>query len=461
MTRVAISGLWRAAFAAFLITGRLLAAQPSTSNAARLVFFKPNGGTLQVLVRLPLETIRDLVVVDDPPGELKAAEIENVLGQVAALWAQQSFDVYEGSAKLEHVRIAAARVSLVVDHSYDSVDQALRHFSAPPLSAETKLNPDQVALDLFFEYSIHLSLSSFSVHVDSAAHLGSPVTTVLSFLPDGSPGSRFQFVGDPGLVRFNPTLLEAAFQFLHLGFTQLVNNVDCLAFFLCLAFPVTNLRTLLRVAVAFSAFHPLTMAAASAGLFAEQAWLPLIQFLVAAAIVILAFDNLANGAASRRWICGLAFGLIYGIDFSFVLQRMEQFAGTHRAGAWLWFTLGIELAEILVLALVFPAVRALFRVTEDARIVRIIVSVLLAHVAWHWMVDRSGAMRVYAPNWARLMVAIRNLGVGSAVLAVTVLCFTLLALAYFQMSHKAKTSVFRTIDIDFGRYLRRLQKGLN
>src|SRR5690606_19437894 len=58
------------------------------------------------------------------------------------------------------------------------------------------------------------------------------------------------------------------------------------------------------------------------------------------------------------------------------------------------FTLGIELAILLVLAVVVPAANFLFTAVVSERAGTITSSVLIGHVAWHWMAERFGIARL-------------------------------------------------------------------
>jgi len=52
----------------------------------------------------------------------------------------------------------------------------------------------------------------------------------------------------------------------------------------------------------------------------------------------------------------------------------------------------VEFGQILVLILVIPLLRILFRFFVEERIGTILLSALLAHSAWHWMLDRGTAL---------------------------------------------------------------------
>ena len=52
------------------------------------------------------------------------------------------------------------------------------------------------------------------------------------------------------------------------------------------------------------------------------------------------------------------------------------------------FNVGVELGQLLVLVVMIPALELLFRYVVAERTGTIILSALVAHTAWHWMVER-------------------------------------------------------------------------
>ena len=120
----------------------------------------------------------------------------------------------------------------------------------------------------------------------------------------------------------------------------------------------------------------------------------------------MAFENIVLAAREagpsacrsgrRRWILALAFGLVHGLGFSFALRESLQFAGSHLLTSLLSFNAGVELGQLLVLALMVPALQLLFRFVVAERIGAILLSALVAHTAWHWTADRWGSLRQFA-----------------------------------------------------------------
>ena len=100
------------------------------------------------------------------------------------------------------------------------------------------------------------------------------------------------------------------------------------------------------------------------------------------------------------------FGLVHGFGFSFALRETLQFAGSHLLTSLLSFNIGVELGQLLVLLLLIPVLDALFRYVVAERMGTIILSALVAHTAWHWMLDRADRLRQFHFQWPEFTAAL-------------------------------------------------------
>ena len=360
-----------------------------------LAFIRPEGRTLRLLVRAPLESMRDIEFPLRGPGYLDLDAVHPLLREAANLWIADYLDVYEGDVELGDPRIAAVRVSLPSDRSFVDYDAALTHVTGPPLPIETELAWQQAMLDVEFEYAIASDQSKFSVR-PSLAHLGLRTLTVLRFQPPGGGERIFQYFGNPGLVRLDPRWHQAFLRFVRLGFLHILDGIDHLLFVLCLVIPFRRFRPLLGIVTSFTVAHSITLIASAAGFAPSALWFPpLIETLIALSIVWMALENIVGPKLERRWIVAFAFGLVHGFGFSFVLRESLQFAGTHLATSLVAFNVGVELGQIFVLLLAIPILEALFRRVVAERTGTILLSALIAHTAWHWMTDRASSLAGY------------------------------------------------------------------
>jgi hypothetical protein len=365
-----------------------------------LAFVKPEAGRLRVLVRVPLESMRDIDFPLDGNGYLVLPATEPVLPAAARLWILGYLEAYEGETRLAG-GIAAARVSLPSDTSFASYGRALAHLGGARLPPETLLPWQQALLDVLIEYPITSERSDFAIR-PALAHLGLRTTTVLRFLPEGGAERAFHYTGDPGLVRLDPRWHQAAFSFVRLGFRHILEGFDHILFVLCLVLPFRRFRPLLVVVTSFTVAHSITLIASAFGLAPRALWFPpLVETLIALSIVFMAFENILGTGLTRRWATAFGFGLVHGFGFSFLLRDSLQFAGAHLATSLLAFNIGVELGQIAVLLVAIPALVLLFRHIPE-RTGTILLSALVAHSGWHWMAARGSELRQYSFEWPAL-----------------------------------------------------------
>jgi hypothetical protein len=359
------------------------------------MFVRPEGQRLRVVVRVPLEAMRDIKFPLRGPGYLDLAQSDSLLHDAARIWVADYLELFEDGKALESPRIAAVIASLPSDRSFTSYEEALKHVTGPRLPGATDIAWQQVMMDVLLEYPITDAESRFSIH-PGLAHLGLTTRTVLRFIPATGTERAFQYLGDPGIVRLDPHWYQAAWQFVKLGFTHILDGGDHLLFVFCLVIPVRRMRPLVAIVTSFTAAHSITLIASSLGWAPSALWFPpLIECLIALSIVYMAFENIVGAKLQRRWMIAFGFGLVHGFGFSFALRESMQFAGSHLATALLSFNLGVELGQLAVLGVAIPVLGALYRHGVAERMGVILLSALVAHTAWHWMLDRLAVLRTY------------------------------------------------------------------
>ena len=364
------------------------------------MFVVPLDGTLHVLVRVPLEALRDSDFPQRGPGYLNIREAAPMLRDAAILWVGNELRLFEDGrpitrAPVDPRRLTAVRVSIPSDRSWTSLEEALAHVHSEPLPPETELVWRQALLDLAFEYPIDSARSEFSID-PSFAHLGLRTLTLIRFRTAEGVERAFQFSGNPGRVRLDPSWYHAAWRFVVLGFWHILDGVDHLLFLLCLVVPFRQLRPFVALVTAFTVAHSITLIASASGLAPDALWFPpLIETLIAASIVYMAFENILGPQVQRRWVIAFAFGLVHGFGFSFILSETMQFAGGHLLLSLVSFNVGVELGQLFVLLLAIPVLEWLFRHVVKEQLGTILISAIVAHGAWHWMSERGATFLAY------------------------------------------------------------------
>ena len=411
------------------ITALALLLLPSTAAAHDIpvsivvqAFVRPAGQTARVLVRVPMAAMRDVEFPLREGGLLDLPRATPRLRDAAALWLAKDIALYEGDTPLGEPRIAGVRASLPSDRSFATFDTALASVTGPPLPADTTLYWNQALLDVLFEYPIASDRSTFSIR-PSLARLGVTVVTVLRYQPPAGAERAFEYTGDPGLVRLDPRWHQAAWRFVQLGFAHILDGTDHLLFLFCLVIPFRRFRALVLIVTAFTIAHSITLIASAAGLAPDGLWFPpLVETLIAASILYMALENVVGAVnVQRRWMLAFGFGLVHGFGFSFALRETLQFAGSHLLTSLLAFNVGVELGQLLVLAVLVPALQLLFRYVVAERMGTMILSALVAHTAWHWTAERWELLRQFEwPVLGPLMVlwGVRGLLIAVAAAAV-------------------------------------------
>jgi hypothetical protein len=389
--------LWRAA----VLAVALLLASPSSPAAHEipadvtvLSFVKPEGGTMRLLVRVPLTSMRDVVFPTRGAGYLDLAATRPLLPDLVTVWIAGFVSLVEWDTPLGEERVVATRISLPSDRSFDGYEAALAHVTGSPLPDATDIVAEQAMLDALLDVPITSERSRFSIEPEWA-HLGLSTTTVLRFLPPDGGERILRYDGNPGLVRLDPRWHQAALGFLKLGVVHILQGLDHLLFLLCLVIPFRRLRSLVPIVTAFTVAHSITLGAAAMGLAPRGLWFqPLVETLIALSIVWMAVENILGARLERRWLMAFAFGLVHGFGFSFFLQETLQFAGSHLLTALLIFNLGVEIGQLMVVVVTVAALEWLLRkVPERAGV--IVLSALVTHTAWHWMTERGSALLQY------------------------------------------------------------------
>lgn len=360
---------------------------------------KPDGRQFDLLVRVPLAAMRDVDFPLTPEGYLDADQLAPQLPDVAKLWLAEFIDVYENGEKLPRARVAATRISIPSDRSFDSFPAALKLITGPPLRTSENVAWSQVFFDVLFEFPIRSASSRFSID-PRLRHLAARVETTVRFSPGAGVERDFEFQGNPGIVPLDPTWHQAAARFIELGFFHILDGTDHLLFLFCLVIPLRRFKPLLGVITAFTAAHSITLIGSAFGLAPDALWFPpLIEMLIAASIVWMALENIVSVKVNHRWMIAFGFGLVHGFGFSFALRQTLQFAGSHLLLSLVSFNVGVELGQLLVLAALIPALRLLFRYVVEPRMGTIILSAFIAHTGWHWMLDRAAVLRQYRFEW--------------------------------------------------------------
>ncbi len=407
--RICFFSLYVAALVPVLLAGRA-AAHEIPNDVTVQVLVKAEEGRIRALVRVPLEAMQDIQFAETGPGYLDIQAAGTQLRDAATIWLSRDLFFFANGESLGNLELVAARASIPSDRSFRTFDTALAHVLGEPLPDGIGLVWQQALLDVLFEAPLADRNAALSIQT-RFERLGQAVVTVIHyFLPDGND-RVFQISGNSEVEPLDPGALQAAFRFLALGFEHILDGVDHLLFLLCLVIPFRErLGSLIGVVTAFTLAHSVTLIGSAYGLAPNALWFPpLVETLIAASILYMAIENAVAPTFAMRWGITFVFGLIHGFGFSFALRNTLQFAGDHLLTSLLSFNVGVELGQILVLLLLIPVLRLVFGHVLRERVGVLLVSIIVGHVAWHWMTERFAIWRAYNVGWRDAIAELSSL----------------------------------------------------
>ena len=370
------------------------------------IFVKPDGAALNLLVRVPLAAMNEVEFPLRGQGYLVVSRADEAIRHAARIYLAENFDIFENGVALPAPQIRFARVSLPSDRSFASYDEARKYIETPPLTDDLDLVWNQQMLDVLMVYPITSDASGFSLRM-RVDRLARTVATGLRFMPPNGATRAYDFHDDPGLIDLDPSWIQAALSFTTSGFWHILQGADHLLFLLCLVIPFRQWRPLVAIVTAFTIAHSISLIASALGFVTDALWFPpLVETLIAATIVYMALENIVGSSISRRWMIAFAFGLVHGFGFSFGLKETMQFAGDHLLVSLLAFNVGVEIGQLCVLLLALPALIWFFKHAVAERIGIIVLSALVAHTAWHWMMERAAILAKFpAPHFDAAFIA--------------------------------------------------------
>lgn len=188
------------------------------------------------------------------------------------------------------------------------------------------------------------------------------------------------------------------------GFHHVLDGADHLLFLLALLLPAPlvavagrwrpgggmppTARRVVGTVTAFTLGHSLTLVAAGLGWVSAPS-VP-VEVLIAVSVGVAAVHATRPLVRGGERVIAAAFGLVHGLAFAAILGDLGA-AGTASIAALLAFNVGVELAGLLTVGLVFPSLYALSR-TPAYPAVRLGGAALTLAAATGWALDRLGVL---------------------------------------------------------------------
>ena len=154
-------------------------------------------------------------------------------------------------------------------------------------------------------------------------------------------------------------------QFLMLGIEHMLTGYDHVLFLLSLLIVSSRLSEIIKIVTAFTVAHSISLALATFNLVRLPG--PWVESAIALSLIYVAAENLVRKEMRQRWILTCAFGFIHGFGFAGLLQELNP-STSNLALVLASFNIGIELGQVVIVAIAFFILNALRKTTWDQRI---------------------------------------------------------------------------------------------
>ncbi len=350
------------------------AAHEFSITSVVLVFLGDSGFRLDIaldadalVLELPLET--DSEVVAAAMAELSATEIENALARAKSVIRNDirlTFDGLPAAFEVEFPHYGT--------HAATAADPPAVLGTIVRLSGQAPVGAREMTFTSAARYKT-VDLKIFDASSQEPRQ-------ILLRAGETSPPYR---LGGESRTDFAESIFR---RYIVLGYEHILpKGLDHTLFVLGLFLLSARIKPLLYQITAFTLAHSATLALA----MLEIASLPaaVVEPLIAASIVYIAFENLtASEAGSRRVLTVFLFGLLHGLGFAGALRDIGM-PESRFVNALIAFNLGVELGQISVAALAFLAVGRFRALTAYRKRVVVPCSLAIAAVGLWWVVVRS------------------------------------------------------------------------
>ncbi|MCL7942555.1 HupE/UreJ family protein [Marinobacter sp. ATCH36] len=248
--------------------------------------------------------------------------------------------------------------------------------------------PETLEYNLLFEQDpLHRGLVSLETGETSTLGVLGPDSRTLSLAPSANSG---------GLQLFTTFLYE--------GVIHLLIGLDHILFLLVLMLPATlrkhtdshppklmksRLLELAGIITAFTVAHSITLALAALNVVRLPiAW---VETVIALSIAIAALNVIWPILGRKTWKLAFGFGLIHGFGFASVLGDLTS-GVSQLALALAGFNIGVELAQLALLILVFPLLYLWGKAHVYGKAVVPVILVAVGSISLYWVAERAMAL---------------------------------------------------------------------
>lgn len=355
----------RLLLAALLLAASAAAAHEIGTTQVRLTVHKDDTWSAAITTG-PQSLVNKLEVEagEKRSSDLDADALRAKLGAFAERLARQVQVKFDGVAS--PARIAISTLELPADITLPSF-VVLRATGSVPANART------------VTWAYDLSYSTYGLVF--AGEESSPVTVWL----EGDETSR-AFPLSVSVAA--PSRIEIVRQYLVLGFEHILpHGLDHILFVLGIFLLTTQWRPIVMQVTAFTIAHSVTLGLTMYGVISLSS--RIVEPLIALSVAYVAIENIVTTRLTPwRPALVFAFGLLHGMGFAEALRELDL-PRSEMIPALVSFNVGIELAQLTVIALAFISIAAWYRDKAWYR-ARFVVpgSAAIAAIGVFWTVQR-------------------------------------------------------------------------
>lgn len=362
------------------------------------------------------QNVRIFHVVHDEDGLMvllrtpMAYVVADKLGQVGAdgrpAPAPFTYNEFEGDVLMHLVDQKAVNLDLLGLAGMIAQELVLE-VEGLPLKAEplaTRVYPigEEPSFATRAEALFSFSDSEFRLDSPQGIYVGDAVVDVKLFFPGAPvPAYKLSVRSDPGLpgqvdtanlildyrsdqvrtyrasgllatpVHVTGSASTAASTFVVEGARHIVEGIDHVLFVLCMVIGAVNPRALLARVTGFTLGHSVTLIMGFFGIAPSAPWfIPAVETAIAVSIILAAADAVfqrSSNAQSNIAVVGVTggIGLLHGFGFSFMLREILQVDAPNVWQSLLAFNIGVELGQLVIVALIWPLVVLLRRMPSN------------------------------------------------------------------------------------------------
>jgi hydrogenase/urease accessory protein HupE len=175
---------------------------------------------------------------------------------------------------------------------------------------------------------------------------------------DNAPQALLDAANTTVMLSAPPPLFSTLQRYLVAGIEHIFLGYDHIAFLVAVVLWARRLVPVIKIVTAFTIAHSITLSLATLNVVVIPG--AIVEPAIAASIVYVAMENFFTRNIDRRWRVTLAFGLIHGFGFAGALREIGLPTGAV-VTALAAFNIGVEIGQVAIVSIVFPALIALDR----------------------------------------------------------------------------------------------------